>query len=226
MTGIFITGTDTGIGKTVVAAGLVYALCRQGVATAALKPVAAGCAETPGGLRNDDAELLRSLLPQPPPYERVNPCALADAAAPHLVAAEEGRTIDVDALAAAVRASARERFTVVEGAGGWRVPLDGGRDIAALAKASGLPALLVVGIRLGCLNHALLSAEAILRDGVDLRGWVAVELDAADTRRSAQVAALDERLPAPRLGWVPVLDDPRPEEVAPYLVDLLALAIR
>ncbi len=223
MKGLFITGTDTGIGKTVVAAGLVHGMVQRGRPPAVLKPVAAGCEETPAGPRNEDAEILRRLLDPPPPYEQVNPCALTAAAAPHLVAAEEGRTIDVDALAEAIRASAQTRFTVVEGAGGWRVPLDGRRDIAALARAAGLPALMVVGIRLGCLNHAQLTAEAIQRDGVELCGWVAVELDGADPRRAAQVAALDERLPAPRLGWVPVLDDPRPEVVATYLDGLLGL---
>ncbi len=217
MAGIFVTGTDTGAGKTVVAAGLVAALQQQGWPVAAMKPVAAGCRRTAEGLRNDDAELLREALAEPPPYEAVNPCALEAAAAPHLVAAEEGRSIDVPGLAAAVRRAAAQRFTVVEGAGGWRVPLAGSADVAALARESRLPALLVVGIQLGCLSAAQLSAEAIRADGVALAGWVACELDGADPRRAQQVASLDARLGAPCLGWIPALDRPAPAAVAPYL---------
>lgn len=215
--GVFVTGTDTEVGKTVVAGGLIRALQRRGAAVAAMKPVASGCRRTADGLRNDDAERLRSLITPTPDYATVNPCALEAAAAPHLVAAEEGRRIDIPGLAAAARRLARSRFTVVEGVGGWRAPLDGDQDVADLARHIGLPAVLVVGIRLGCLNHARLSAEAVQADGLALAGWVACELDADDPRREAQIAALDARLPAPRLGRIPCLADPSPERVAGYL---------
>lgn len=215
--GVFVTGTDTEVGKTVVAAGLVRALQQRGVAVHAMKPVAAGCRRTAQGLRNDDAEQLRALLAPMPAYATVNPCALEAAAAPHLVAAEEGRTIPLAALVAAARALAEERFTVVEGVGGWRVPLDAHHDVGDLARRIGLPVVLVVGIRLGCLSHALLSAEAIRAEGLPLAGWVACELAPEDARREAQIASLEARLPAPCLGRVPYLADPAPDRVAAYL---------
>ncbi|MCG5537817.1 dethiobiotin synthase [Halorhodospira sp. 9622] len=218
LSGVFITGTDTGVGKTVYAGGLIRLLQRSGVPVAAMKPVAAGCRRTAAGLRNDDAEQLQALFDPAPPYATVNPCALEAAAAPHLVAAEEGRSIDVAGLVAAARALAQERFTVVEGAGGWRVPLGPTQDVAGLARQIGLPLVLVVGVRLGCLNHALLSAEAIRADGLTLAGWVASELEADDPRREAQIASLDARLPAPRLGRIPPLATPDPQRVADHLV--------
>ncbi|ABM61735.1 dethiobiotin synthase [Halorhodospira halophila] len=215
--GVFITGTDTGVGKTVYAGGLIRLLQRHQIPVAAMKPVAAGCRRTAEGLRNDDAEQLKALIDPALPYETVNPCALEAAAAPHLVADEQGLSIDGAGLVAAARALAQTRFTVVEGAGGWRVPLGPTQDMAALARGIGLPVVLVVGVRLGCLNHALLSAEAIRADGLVLAGWVACELDADDPRRDAQIASLDARLPAPRLGRIPVLQEPTPEQVADYL---------
>ena len=224
--GCFVTGTDTGIGKTVVTAGVIRAMQRRGIVVGAMKPVAAGCRRTEAGLRNEDAEQLLALADGPDAYAAVNPCVLEAAAAPHLVAAEEGRSIDVGALAAMARSCARERWTVVEGAGGWRVPLAGAVDVGGLAAAIGLPVILVVGIRLGCLSHAQLSAEAIRSDGVELAGWVACELEADTPRAAAQVAALDARLPAPRLGWVPYLEEPDPDRVADALELPVSLAGR
>ncbi len=215
--GVFVTGTDTGVGKTLVAAGLVRALQYKGVRVAAVKPVAAGCERTVEGLRNADAEQLRSLFNPPPPYGSVNPCALEAAAAPHLVAEEEGRTIPVADLAQHLRRLAGEYFTLVEGAGGWRVPLAPGLDVACLARESGLPVVLVVGIRLGCLNHAQLSAEAILRDGVALVGWIASEVEPDDPRSAAQIATLERLLPVPLVGRVGYMDRPDAESVASCL---------
>ncbi|BAU56431.1 dethiobiotin synthase [Halorhodospira halochloris] len=217
MPGLFVTGTDTGVGKTLVSAGLIVALQRQGVEVMAMKPVAAGCHYVAGQLRNEDAEQFHSLLNCQTDYSTINPCALEAAAAPHIVAAEQGQRIDVDGLAAAIRVQSEQRFTLVEGAGGWRVPLAGHEDVGTLALRSNLPVLLVVGIRLGCINHALLSAEAILNDGANLLGWVASDLEPEDTRLDAQVAALDERMPAPRLGRLPAFAQPSPSLAAEYL---------
>lgn len=217
MPGVFVTGTDTGVGKTIVSAGLIVALQRHGLDVMAMKPVAAGCQVRDGGLRNEDAEQLRALLSNPVDYSTVNPCALEAAAAPHLVAAEEGRKIDVEAIAAAICAQTAQRFTVVEGAGGWRVPLAGPEDMGSLAQRSGLPVLLVVGIRLGCINHAMLSAEAMRNDGAKFIGWVASDLEPGDPRLDAQVATLDECLPAPRLGRLPYFKQPSAELVADCL---------
>lgn len=217
MPGLFVTGTDTGVGKTLVSAGLVLALQRRGLEVMVMKPVAAGCRRSAAGLRNEDAEQLQALLNRQVEYSSVNPCPLEAAAAPHLVAAEEGRIIEVDSLVAAIRSQAEQHFTVVEGAGGWRVPLDERADMSTLAVRAGLPVVLVVGIRLGCLNHALLSAEAIVHDGARLIGWVASDLQPDDQRLDVQVATLDVRLPAPRVGRLPYMRQPRPAEVAGYL---------
>lgn len=217
MNGVFVTGTDTGIGKTVVAAGLTHALERSGVPVAAFKPIAAGCRRTPEGLRNEDAEQLMAVHSADAPYEVVNPIALESAAAPHLVAEEEGVSLGAGALGEHVRRHGRGRFVVIEGAGGWRVPLNEREDMRDLAAACGVPVLLVVGARLGCISHALLSVESIEASGQPLAGWVVCDLDPDDTRLDRQVQTLRERLSAPLLGRVPWLTAPTPEAVGPWL---------
>lgn len=214
--GVFITGTDTGIGKTVVACALVSALSERGLSVQAMKPIASGCERTPQGLRNEDALALQALTGAD--YQLVNPIAFEPAIAPHLAAEECGRPIDLDAIATAYRRlAAGAGWMVVEGAGGWRVPLDATRTMADLARALALPAVLVVGMRLGCISHALLSAEAIAADGVPLLGWVANVIDDADPRVPAQIETLRRRLPAPLLGTIPRLSNPAPRAVAPLL---------
>ncbi|MHC5351349.1 dethiobiotin synthase [Metapseudomonas furukawaii] len=220
----FVTGTDTEIGKTTIAAGLLRAARRQGLSTAAAKPVASGCDQTPDGLRNGDALALLGECSLPFRYEEVNPLAFAPAIAPHLAAREAGVDLSVAALAAPVRQVLAKGadFTLVEGAGGWRVPLAGAETLSDLPIALGLPVVLVVGVRLGCINHALLTVEAILRDGLVLAGWVANVVDPATSRLEENLATLAERLPAPCLGRVPRLAEATPEAVADHL-DLAAL---
>lgn len=220
----FVTGTDTEIGKTTIAAGLLRAARRQGLSTAAAKPVASGCDQTPDGLRNSDALALLGECSLPFRYEEVNPLAFAPAIAPHLAAREAGVDLSVAALAALVRQVLAKGadFTLVEGAGGWRVPLAGAETLSDLPIALGLPVVLVVGVRLGCINHALLTVEAILRDGLVLAGWVANVVDPATSRLEENLATLAERLPAPCLGRVPRLAEATPEAVADHL-DLAAL---
>ncbi|BAU72124.1 dethiobiotin synthase [Metapseudomonas furukawaii] len=220
----FVTGTDTEIGKTTIAAGLLRAARRQGLSTAAAKPVASGCDQTPDGLRNSDALALLEECSLPFRYEEVNPLAFAPAIAPHLAAREAGVDLSVAALAAPVRQVLAKGadFTLVEGAGGWRVPLAGAETLSDLPIALGLPVVLVVGVRLGCINHALLTVEAILRDGLVLAGWVANVVDPATSRLEENLATLAERLPAPCLGRVPRLAEATPEAVADHL-DLAAL---
>ncbi|MGQ7816063.1 dethiobiotin synthase [Metapseudomonas furukawaii] len=220
----FVTGTDTEIGKTTIAAGLLRAARRQGLSTAAAKPVASGCDQTPDGLRNSDALALLGECSLPFRYEEVNPLAFAPAIAPHLAAREAGVDLSVAALAAPVRQVLAKGadFTLVEGAGGWRVPLAGAETLSDLPIALGLPVVLVVGVRLGCINHALLTVEAILRDGLVLAGWVANVVDPATSRLEENLATLAERLPAPCLGRVPRLAEATPEAVADHL-DLAAL---
>lgn len=222
----FIAGTDTEIGKTTVAAGLLHAARLAGLSTAASKPVASGCVPTPAGLRNEDALALLGECTLPLAYDEVNPLAFAPAIAPHLAAREVGVELDLAALEGPVRRIIGKGadFTLVEGAGGWRVPLAGRASLSDLPIALGLPVILVVGVRLGCINHALLSAEAILRDGLPLAGWVANLVDPATSRLEENLATLAERLPAPCLGRIPRLAAPTPVAVAACL-DLAPLAL-
>lgn len=215
----FVTGTDTEIGKTTIACGLLQAVRNAGLSTAAAKPVASGCERTAKGLRNSDALGLLAGCSLPLRYEEVNPFAFEPAIAPHLAAREAGVQLDVEALAGPVNAvlARNADFTLVEGAGGWRVPLAGGENLSDLAVRLGLPVILVVGVRLGCINHAVLSAEAIQRDGLVLAGWVANIVDPATSRLEENLATLAERLPAPCLGRVPRLEVPSAEAVAAHL---------
>lgn len=215
----FVTGTDTEIGKTTIAAGLLHAARLAGLSTAAAKPVASGCAMTADGLRNDDALALLGECSVPLRYEEVNPLAFAPAIAPHLAAHEVGVKLDVSALAEPVRAILDKGadFTLVEGAGGWRVPLAGSATLSDLPIDLDLPVILVVGVRLGCINHAVLTAEAIARDGLRLAGWVANIVDPQTSRLDENLATLAERLPAPCLGRVPRLGLATPVAVAAHL---------
>lgn len=220
----FVTGTDTDIGKTTVAAGLLHAARLRGLSTAAAKPVASGCESTPAGLRNGDALALQAECQPPLPYELINPFAFAPPIAPHVAAREAGMALDVPQLATAVRRvlARGADLTLVEGAGGWRVPLSDSADLADLAVALRMPIILVVGLRLGCLNHALLTAEAIRADGLRLAGWVANEVDPGMARREENLQELNVRLGAPCLGRVPRLPCAEAARVAPCL-DLEAL---
>lgn len=215
----FITGTDTEIGKTTIAAGLLHAARLAGLSTAAAKPVASGCDITAEGLRNADALALLGECSLPLAYEQVNPFAFEPAIAPHLAAREMGVELSVAALSGPVRSVLElgADFTVVEGAGGWRVPLAGEESLSDLAVTLGLPVILVVGVRLGCINHAVLSAEAILRDGLQLAGWVANIVDPQTSRLEENLATLAERLPAPCIGRVPRLSSATPAAVAAHL---------
>lgn len=197
----FITGTDTGVGKTLVSATLLHLARQRGLSTAALKPVAAGCEETAAGLRNEDALRLQAEVSVPLLYEQINPVALQAAIAPHIAARQERRSVTVSRLTGFCRGVLGQAdFTLVEGAGGWRVPINATETLADLACELRLPVILVVGIRLGCINHALLSAEAINRDGLKLAGWVANQLDPAMPCQAENIATLQHRLGAPCLG--------------------------
>jgi len=215
--GVFVTGTDTGVGKTWACIALLEALRRQGCRVAGMKPIASGCEETPAGLRNEDALLLQRHSALALPYERVNPCRYAPPIAPHIAARRAGREISVAAILQSFEELRREAdFVVVEGVGGWRVPLgpDLGpeRTLADLAHAMRLPVLLVVGLRLGCLNHALLSAEAIRADGLELKGWVANRLEPGYETLPETLETLSRGLGAPPLGLLPFVSPPPPAD--------------
>lgn len=220
----FITGTDTDVGKTTIAAGLLHAARLSGLSTAAGKPVASGCDLTTKGLRNADALALLAECSLPLTYDEVNPIAFEPAIAPHLAAREVGVALTVQALLLPMRhvLAKGADFTLIEGAGGWRVPLADQDNLSDLAMALDLPVILVVGVRLGCINHALLTAEAIAQDGLQLAGWVANIIDPKTSRLEENLATLAERLPAPCLGRVPRLKGLTAEAVAEHLqLDLL-----
>ncbi|KPA87431.1 dethiobiotin synthase [Pseudomonas asplenii] len=220
----FIAGTDTDVGKTTIAAGLLHAARAAGLSTAAGKPVASGCEVTPQGLRNADALALLAECSLPLSYAQVNPVALEPAIAPHLAAREAGVVLTVQSLLEPMREilALQADFTLIEGAGGWRVPLADQANLSDLACGLGLPVILVVGVRLGCISHALLTAEAIARDGLQLAGWVANIIDPKTSRLEDNLATLAERLPAPCLGRVPRLKAATAQAVAERLqLDLL-----
>lgn len=204
--GCFVTGTDTEVGKTWISAGLLRAISRRGVPVAAMKPVASGCARTDLGLRNADALQLMEQATVALPYEHVNPYAFEPPVAPHIAAREAGASIETGRIRMLAAEAGERGFLVVEGVGGWAVPLDGTGTVADLAEGLGLPVVLVVGMRLGCLSHALLTVEAIARRGLPLAGWVANVVDPAMDRLESNIESLDQRLDAPRLGIVPYMD--------------------
>jgi dethiobiotin synthetase len=197
----FITGTDTGVGKTRIAAALCHALAARRISVAAMKPVASGCSVTSDGLRNDDALALLAAMNVRARYSDVNPYAFAPAIAPHIAAQEAAIAIDFDVLDRAFeRLRLQSQVMVVEGAGGWLAPLDATRGFADLAAHWQMDVVLVVGMRLGCLNHALLTQESIEHRGLRLRGWVANTIDPGMERLTENIATLQRRLPAPCLG--------------------------
>ena len=216
--GIFVTGTDTGIGKSIVSASLLHALRAQGLSAVGMKPVASGCIATAEGLRNEDALLLQAASAPVPAYGMVNPYALADPLAPELAARDAGVDIRLQVLVETYRGLAGQADrVVVEGVGGWSAPLSATLDQADLARALGLPVLMVVGLRLGCINHARLTAAAVAAAGLELVGWVANEVDPAMQRIDDNVAMLRERLPVPCWGRLPWVVDPVPAMLGSHL---------
>jgi dethiobiotin synthetase len=196
--GFFVTGTDTGVGKTVAAVALLQGFVARGSRAVGMKPVAAGIAD--GADVNDDVDALARAGNVEAPLDERNPYAFRDPVAPHLAAARAGVAIDLGRIAAAhARLASRADVVVVEGAGGALVPLDDRHDMLDIAVALRLPVLLVVGLRLGCLNHARLSALAIRARGLHLAGWIATRIDPAMALADENLRWLDRDLPAPRL---------------------------
>jgi dethiobiotin synthetase len=198
----FVTGTDTEVGKTAITCALLEAARLAGMSTAACKPIAAGC-DADG--HNEDALLMQQHMTLDLPYSQVNPVALTEAIAPHIAAQNEGRRLQASRLAGLCRGvlMAGADFTVIEGAGGWRVPIGPRETLADVAKQLQLEVVLVVGMRLGCINHALLSAEAIRRDGLKLAGWVANSCGPMMASYQENLATLVSMMGAPLLGEVP-----------------------
>lgn len=225
----FVTGTDTAVGKTLVTAALLLNARGFGLRAVGLKPVSAGCRLADGQLVNDDALLLQRHAGVPLDYGQVNPVALEPAMAPHIAAARAGIRLGAGALAAAVRRVADQghEAVLVEGAGGWLVPLNDTETMADVAAALGYPVILVVAMRLGCLNHALLTARAIAAAGLPLAGWVANSTGPAMEAFDENLRALEQRLPALRLGTVPYLGpSATPEQVNTWLDGMSLFGVR
>ncbi len=205
----FVSGTDTGVGKTLVTAALLRRLRESGLKVAGMKPVAAGSVAGPEGPANDDALLLQAESSVRHPYAVVNPWLFEPPIAPHIAADEAGVSIDTARITAAFeRLRAGADVVLAEGAGGFLVPLDASRSFAEIPKLLGMEVILVVGLRLGCLNHALLTVEAIAARGLTLAGWVGNHIDPGFARFDANVATLEARIPAPCLGIVPHMAQP------------------
>lgn len=213
----FVTGTDTGVGKTLVSAAILEAAAALGKRTLAMKPVASGCDDTPEGLRNEDALILMSAMSESLGYDQVNPVALKPAIAPHVAAAQAGRHLTAERLVGFCRGLQMRPgdLLLVEGAGGWRVPLNDLETYAAMPRALNMPVILVVPLKLGCINHALLTAEAIRRDGLSIAGWVAnrPEAQPMDCEQDT-LDYLVRHLQAPCMGDLPWQEQPDPKVLA------------
>ncbi|CAH2930206.1 MAG: Dethiobiotin synthase BioD (EC [uncultured Paraburkholderia sp.] len=223
---VFVTGTDTEIGKTFVSSALLRGFVREGLQAAAMKPIAAGAFVLNGELHNEDADQLDAASNVLLPPEMRTPYLLKEPAAPHIAAALENVAFDIEHIVACHRQALTRADVVVEGVGGFRVPLTATRDTADLAVALKLPVVLVVGMRLGCINHALLTAEAIAARGLTLAGWVANRVDPNMTFPDENIASIREHLArehhAPLLGIVPHLS-PASAEVASERLDIQRL---
>ena len=217
--GVFVTGTDTGVGKTLVSGALIQALRARGVDLMPMKPIAAGAESIDGQWENEDSvALIEAAGCSPSLLRDVTPVLLRQPMAPHVAAAREGRRISLEPILEAYeRLREAGAFIVAEGVGGFMVPLDQGLDTVDLARALDLPLVLVVGLRLGCLNHALLTVAAIDAAGLSLAGWIANEVDPNMAVPDENVAALVERIHAPLLGRLPFMTQPDAHALARHL---------
>ncbi len=214
----FVTGTDTDCGKTLVTLGFMQLCLQRGLKTAGMKPVAAGALRTHDGLLNPDALAIQSQCQPPLSYSQINPYCFEPAVAPHLAAKQVDTRIDLEQISQQYQELRNSHEAViVEGAGGWKVPLNDDNDMADLCRELQLPVVLVVGLRLGCINHALLSAEAIIASGQPLAGWIANHVDANMSLAEDNIQTLKQRIKAPLLGRIPRLDKVCAETIATYL---------
>jgi len=219
----FVTGTDTGVGKTLIASALVYQFAQQGLKSVGMKPVAAGCELVEGLLVNEDVTQLIAASNVHVPNNLINPYAFSPAIAPHIAAQQARVTISLDAIADAfVRLGTVADVVIVEGAGGFCVPLDDQVTMADLAVKLDIPIILVVGMQLGCINHALLTVEAIQSRGLKLAGWLANQLDPEMPVFEENIASLKLRIKSPYLGLVPWSKEPRYQD-APRLIAKLSV---
>lgn len=218
MSTLFVTGTDTGVGKTLITKALIEHFIDKGLTVAGMKPVAAGAMKTPQGLINEDAEILLHTMNASFDYSQVNPYVFEEPIAPHIAANHQNVSIDVDVLNDAyhVLASGSDKV-IVEGAGGWQVPLNSSVSLADWVASQQWPLVLVVGIRLGCINHAQLTCLDILRKKNPLLGWIANKVDPDVACEDEIIQYLESTIQAPLLGRVPFLQQPEKVDLKPYL---------
>lgn len=221
----FVTGSDTDVGKTIVSAAILCAGAKNNLSTLGMKPIAAGCMKTEDGLRNQDALLLKQFSTKDISYQQLNPVALEPAVAPHIAAAESGRRLTADQLVSYCRGVFMQSadLTIIEGAGGWYVPINPRETIADIAKQLSLPVILVVAVRLGCINHALLSARSIANDGLKLAGWVANVIDENGERVAENIEAIGDRIGAPLLAEILPMPSLSEEERIEQVSNLIKL---
>ena len=214
----FIAGTDTEVGKTVVSKAILQAMAAKGLSTIGYKPVAAGCKETEEGMRNSDALHLQQAATQDIPYAEVNPYALIKPTSPHIAAKAEGVEIDYSVLSKKLADHKQNADVVlVEGAGGWRVPVSDSDCLSTWVKQEKLPVVLVVGIKLGCLSHAMLTAEAIQNDGLEIIGWAANRINPGTENYADIIAMLEEKMPAPKLGEIPYMPSVKKRDMGEFI---------
>lgn len=221
----FVTGTDTEVGKTVASCALLQAANLRGLQSAGYKPVASGSEMTPQGLRNSDALALLHHSSLPLAYETVNPYTFAEPTSPHIVSAELGQPITAQRMSAGLRTlETQAEWVLVEGAGGWFTPLSDTFTFADWVRAEQLPVILVVGVKLGCINHAVLTAQAVRQAGLTLAGWIANDVVAPGKRHQEYLATLRRMIPAPMLGEIPWLGEAAQTAATGHYLDLSALA--
>ena len=215
MTNFFITGTDTGVGKTWFTVAFMTALKRRGLNVMGMKPIATGAEKIKDRLINKDAELIMQNCSQTVSYDLINPFVFELPSAPHVAAKHEGVVIDLDQIIKNYYLlKSMCDALVVEGVGGWRVPVTDKYSLADLVSKLNLSVILVVGMRLGCINHAILTAEAITADGLNLCGWVSNHLDRVYSESGETIKTLKKRLNCPYIGYLPYNSDFDPDKLS------------
>jgi len=221
----FVTGTDTEVGKTVASCALLQAANLRGLRSAGYKPVASGSEMTAQGLRNSDAQALLRNSSLPLEYETINPYTFAEPTSPHIVSAQTGVPIEAAVMSEGLRKlEAQAEWLLVEGAGGWFTPLSERFTFADWVTDEQLPVILVVGVKLGCINHAVLTAQAVLQAGLRLAGWIANDVTKPGTRHAEYLATLRRMLPAPFIGEIPWLGEAAEDAATGQYLDLSVLA--
>ncbi|WP_318440985.1 dethiobiotin synthase [Photobacterium leiognathi subsp. mandapamensis] len=214
----FLTGTDTEVGKTVSSRAILQAASQRNIKMAGYKPVASGSDDTPDGLRNSDALFIQEASPVELTYEEVNPYTFKEPVSPHLAAEREGKRIDFDVLSEGLaKLKAKSDVVLVEGAGGWRVPVTHTDCLSSWVKREKLPVILVVGVKLGCLSHAMLTAEAIKADGLELVGWVANRVNPGTENYAEIIKMLELNLPGKKLGEIPYMPGINRRDLSTYI---------